>query len=104
MAGKLGLEARMTIGELARRGLSRSEIARKLDVTEGSVRYHLRRQADGAVDGRSQQAHQAGAVSDAIECWLGAEGRGARLNLAALRQWLVSEHDYTGSLRGCPRT
>ena len=37
---KLGLEARMTIQELARRAVSGRQIARTLEVTEGTVRYH----------------------------------------------------------------
>ena len=35
----------MTVQELARRGMSGRAIARTLEVTEGTVRYHLRRQA-----------------------------------------------------------
>ena len=61
MAGKLTEEARMTIKELAGRGWSNCRIARALDVTEGAVRYHRRRQADGAVDGRSKQRRLAAA-------------------------------------------
>ena len=52
----LGLEARMTIHELARRGVSGRQIARTLEVTEGTVRYHRRRRAAGAADGRATQA------------------------------------------------
>lgn len=55
MVVELGCKTRMTIGELTRRGIAASEIARTLDVTEAVVRYHLRRQATGAIDGRSQQ-------------------------------------------------
>jgi len=54
MACKLNLEARMTVKELDRRGVSRSAIARTLQVTEGAVRYHLQQQAQGAVDGRAK--------------------------------------------------
>ena len=53
MAGKLDLEARMTIKTLKERGTSASSIAQTLGVTEGAVRYHLRRQVAGAVDGRA---------------------------------------------------
>jgi len=103
MAGKLGLEARMTIRELSRRGVTRSEVARTLDVTEGAVRYHLRREAMGAVDGRTKQRFVADDWRDAIDHWLGSRGSRDRLNLAALHQWLREEHDYPGSLRSLQR-
>jgi hypothetical protein len=41
MAGKLKLEARMTIKTLKERGSSAASIGRTLGVTEGAVRYHL---------------------------------------------------------------
>lgn len=103
MAGKLGLEARMTIGELSRRGIATSEIARQLDVTEGAVRYHLRRQATGAVDGRTRQRSRAEDWTPAIETWLERREDRDRLNLAALHVWLVEEHGYPGSLRSVQR-
>ncbi len=56
----------MTIQELARCGTSGRAIGRTLEVTEGTVRYHLRRQADGLVDGRSRQAHLAAAWEETI--------------------------------------
>jgi transposase len=104
MAAKLGLEARMVIKELARRQVSQSEIARKLGVQEGAVRYHLRRMAAGAVDGRSRQAHLAVGWQAAIDAWLVDEvGDVGQLNLAALHEHLVSEHGYAGSLRSLQR-
>jgi transposase len=93
----------MTIKELARRGVSQCEIARKLDVTEGAVRYHLRRQASGATDGRARQVHLAEECAEAIDHWLGSRGGKDQLNLAALHGWLVEEHGYSGSLRSIQR-
>lgn len=93
----------MTIGELSRRGVTRSEIARTLDVTEGAVRYHLRRQAAEAVDGRSKQRFVADDWHEAIGFWLHGRGARERLNLAALHEWLREEHDYPGSLRSVQR-
>lgn len=103
MAVKLGWEARMTIGELSRRGIAASEIARTLDVTEGAVRYHLRRQAAGAIDGRSLQRFRVEDWGAAIAVWLERRPDRERLNLAALHQWLVEEHGYPGSLRSVQR-
>jgi transposase len=85
---KLGLEARMTIQELARRGMSGRAIAETLEVTEGAVRYHLRRQAEGAVDGRSRQEFLAAGWHDRIADWLTYSEKEAR---------------YPGSLRSLQR-
>jgi Helix-turn-helix domain len=104
MAAKLGLEARMAIRELARRQVSQSEIARKLGVQEGTIRYHLRRMAAGATDGRAQQTHLAVGWRDVIDTWLAAEvGRAGALNLAALHNRLVEKHGYAGKLQSLQR-
>ena len=46
----------MAIKALSARGSTQSEIARLLGATEGAVRYHARRIAVGAVDGRGHSA------------------------------------------------
>ena len=102
MAGKLDLEARMAIKALAERGSSASSIARTFCVTEGAVRYHLRRQAAQAVDGRGGKPHKAAALHEAIVAWLGQHTSGA-VNLVALHAWLVEEHGYQGSARSVQR-
>lgn len=73
---KLSWEARMSIEVLADKGVSNREVARLLGVSEGTVRYHRRRQATGAVDGRRRQVRKAAACREAIECWLAARGEG----------------------------
>ena len=105
MAPKLSLEARMTIVELLRRGWSRVAIASQLGVTEGAVRYHERRRRAEKVDGRvGRQVHRAALLSGEIEEWLAADPRRReRVNLAALHDHLVAEHDYRGSLRSVER-
>lgn len=102
MAGKLDLEARMTIKTLRERGTSTSSIARTLGVSEGAVRYHLRRQAARAVDGRAGKPHRASGWHEPIATWLGSRGSGP-VNLAALHVWLCEEHGYVGSLRSVQR-
>lgn len=99
---KLNLEARMTIETLARRQVAQREIARLLGVTEGTVRYQMRRMRSGAVDGRSGQPMRADTVADAIAHWR-ERHEGRPMNLAALHEWLVTEHDYRGSLRSVQR-
>lgn len=101
MAG-IDLEIRMTIKTLAERGTSCAEIGRLLSLPESNVRYHLGRMRSGAVDGRSGRPRRAGAVAGAIEHWM-SQHQGAPLNLAALHDWLVAEHDYPGSLRSVQR-
>ena len=102
MAGKLDLEARMAIKALTERGSSASSVARSLGVTEGAVRYHLRRQAAGAVDGRAGKPHMACGWHEAIATWLAARG-GCSVNLVALHAWLVEEQGYTASARSVQR-
>jgi transposase len=99
---KIDQEARMTIQCLAGRGESGREIARLLQISEGSVRYHLRRRAAGATDGRAHQALRAEACAEAIAYYLASEPAGV-VNLAALHAWLVSGHGYEGSLRSVQR-
>lgn len=99
---KLDQEARMTIKHLTARGVSRREIGRLLEVDESTIRYHVHRQSTGAVDGRSRQPLLAERWAEAIGNYLEAVD-GGPVNLAALHDWLVEEHDYPGSLRSVQR-
>jgi hypothetical protein len=81
---------------------TQNEIARLLGVTEGAVRYHARRMAVRAVDGRGRQRPKAEAFVAAIEHWRGQQDGGG-VNLAALHEWLRREHGYNGSLRSVQR-
>ena len=98
---KLDKRCRMTIATLKEKGVPNTEIARMLEVTEGAVRYHVERTAAGAVDGRSLQKPKAAQWSEVIRERLG-DG-GDRLNLAALHDHLVREHDYDVSARSAHR-
>jgi len=102
MPRKLDQEARMTIRQLKKRGWSNGAIASTLRVTEGAVRYHVRRDAQGAADGRGRQRHKAEAYGGAIRAWIEALGDGP-LNLVELHGWLTEEHGYQGSLRSVQR-
>lgn len=99
---KLDRETRMTISVLARNGQSGRAIARIVGVDESTVRYHLRREAAGAVDGRSQQVQQAASLGEAIAHFMTHAGSGP-VNVAAMLEWLQVEHGFTGSLRGLQR-
>lgn len=93
----------MSIRVLRDKAVSNREIARTLGVSEGTVRYHGRRDAQRAVDGRSRQVHKAAAFRPAIDAWLAAGRLEAPDNITALYEWLVAEHDYPGSLRSVQR-
>jgi transposase len=102
MGPKLTMEARMTIAELTRRGQSHCGVAQLLGVTESTVRYHLERQASGAVDGRIK-VPRAAPYHPAIQAWVEALGAERPVNLAALHDHLVEEFGYAGSLRSVER-
>lgn len=90
------------IKTLARTGLLNRQTARLLGVTEGTVRYHLKRMETAASDGRSRRQGRADAYADVIEAWR-ASRTGGPINLAALHEWLACEYDYPGSLRSVQR-
>jgi transposase len=100
---KLDVEGRMTIKALLRRGCTGREVARLLSVTEGTVRYHRRRMAAGALDGRARQAQMAVEFATAIEAYLAHRELEVPANTAELYAWLVAEHGYSGSLRSVQR-
>lgn len=93
----------MTIKHLAGKETPKREIARLLGVDESTVRYHLHRQASAAVDGRSRQRQRAEDWSEAINHYIASLDEDGPVNLAALYDYLVCEHDYPGSLRSVQR-
>jgi transposase len=90
----------MTIATLKEKGVPNTEAARMLEVTEGAVRYHLRRAAAGAVDGRSRQTQRATTLAAVIADRM---ANRCKPNLADLHELLVAEHGYQGSLRSVQR-
>jgi transposase len=101
---RLSKEEIVTIRVLAAKGQNHCEIARTLGVSEGTVRYHLRRAAAGAVDGRQDKPFRAEAVEELIDAWH-AERAGERrpVNVRELYEHLVAEYDYEGSYRSVLR-
>ena len=71
------LEVKMTIKTLAQKGVAKRAIARQLKLSEGTVRYHLKRMETDAVDDRSRQRQSAEAVAEAIAYWRGSATRAA---------------------------
>src|SRR3954471_8601280 len=103
MPGKLSPEEIVTLITLSEKGQPNAQIARTLGVTEGAVRYHLRRAAAGATDGRRGKPHKAGPLAHVIDHWLrdgppapGADATPPPVNVRALFDHLVAEHAYAG--------
>lgn len=104
MPSRLSKEERVTIEVLAAKGQNNCEIARTLGVTEGTVRYHRRRAAQGREDGRMRKPFQAEALAEVIELWMEVNGQGRRpVNVKELYEHLVYEWGYQGSYRSVLR-
>lgn len=105
MPRRLRQEEIVTIRVLADRNESQSGIARILGVTEGTVRYHLRRAAEGAVDGRKNKPRLASSVAEVIEQWIaGKKEESARpINVLELYDFLCEQKRYDGSYKSVLR-
>jgi transposase len=104
MPVRLSQEEVVTIRVLASKGQNHCEIARTVGVTESTVRYHLRRSAEGAADGRREKDQKAETMAEVIVAWH-AEREGAKrpVNVMELYEYLVAEYDYTGSYQSVRR-
>lgn len=104
MAVGLTREEVVTIQVLSAKGVAKREIARELRVSESTVRYHVRRGEEGAVDGRSGKPRLADELAETIESWVAARHDGERPpNLKELHEHLVAEHGYAGSYKSVVR-
>lgn len=109
MAGQLTPEAIVALHVLKEKGQSNRQIARTLQVSEGTIRYHLSRQ--GQTDGRHNKPRKADVVAEAIDLWLHAQQQQLGLdelptrpaNVKGLHEWLHSEHAYHGSYKSVLR-
>lgn len=99
---KLTKEEIVTIGVLKKIGEGASAIARRLNVTEGTVRYHVRRLTENVQDGRQKSSlietkNLEGVVA---AWWSNAQSdlpADRSPNAELLWQFLRSEHHYAGS-------
>jgi len=100
MGMRLSKEEVVTIRVLAEKGQNHCEIARTLGVTEGAVRYQLRRQAEGAEDGRKDRPFKAESMEAVITAWFAERADDERpVNVQDLWEHLVDEHGYTEGYR-----
>jgi len=105
MPVRLGREEVVTIQVLAKKGQSKTAIARTLGVTEGTVRYHLRRAADQASDGRKDKSFVADPLAAVIAEWMRAHHEVSRrpANLKELHEHLVERYEYPHSYKSVVR-
>ena len=117
MARRLRREEVVTIQVLAEKGEAKRQIARTLGVSEGTVRYHLRRAEAGAVDGRQGKPFRAQGLGDVIDGWWRerieeqkqrvrdpAGAVGARPpNVRELYEFLAEQYRYEGSYKSVLR-
>ena len=104
MPGRLTAEDVVTIHVLSEKEAASRAIARQLGVTEGAVRYHLRRRASGATDGRAGKAFAASALAEVVDAFCAATADGERpANLKALYEHLRAEHGYAASYKSVVR-
>ena len=101
---KLTREHIVTIEVLHERGQSQCQTARILGVSEGAVRYHLRRARDGAADGRQKPSliEQLG-LAEAVAHWWQAQaeilGPQRPPSVQLLQEFLRAEYGYNGSYK-----
>jgi transposase len=95
---------------LSQKGQSHAQVARTLGVTEGAVRYHRRRAAARASDGRRGKPHKADPLAHVIDHRVhdglpdqAGDGPPPPVNVRALHDYLVHEHAYGGSYRSVLR-
>jgi transposase len=102
---RLTREEVVTIQTLAAKDVPQRAIARQLGVTDGTVRYHLRRCAAEAKDGRVDKLRKASEKAAVIAAWW--EDKKASKerppNVQELHEYLVSEYGYTGSYQSVRR-
>jgi transposase len=108
MAPKLTPEEIVTLQVLKAKGQSQTQIAQTLGITEGAVRYHVRRQ--GHEDGRKNKPRKAAPWAQAIDHWVVQHHPGVHgsdpdrpVNVQLLYDWLRAEHGYTGSYKSVLR-
>jgi transposase len=108
MGPKLSAEEIVTLSVLKSKGQSNTQIAQTLGVSEGTVRYQLRRQ--NQPDGRHGKPQKAALLVEVIDHWVVThqpdvpDGAPLRpVNIRALFDHLVLEHDDTGSYKSVLR-
>jgi len=97
MPFRLRPEEIVTIRVLNEKGTPKRAIARQLGVSEGLVRYHLKRQAEGKEDGRRRRELSAAKLRPTIAAYFAAVSSSNEqrpVNVRVLHEHLVRRLDY----------
>src|SRR5258708_18188303 len=94
----------VTIEVLQQHGQSQSHTARILGVSEGAVRYHLRRARDGASDRRQKPSRiEQRDLAEVVAHWWQAQaevlGQQRPPSVQLLHEFLPAEYGYDGSYK-----
>lgn len=104
MRRRLDREEIVAIQALTKNQVPNRQIARQLGIGESLVRYHQKRQAEGAQDGRADKAMKAEALAVVIEHWWAENALGDRPpNVQELHEHLRRAHGYAGSYKSVLR-
>ena len=104
MPCRLSKEEIVALRVLGDKNMKKTEIAATLGVSEGTVRYHLKRQAEKAVDGRQNKTQKAEAYAEVITHWVESQSGNERpVNVQELHEHLETEHGYSGSYKSVLR-
>lgn len=104
MRCRLRREEVVTIQVLSQKQVPARAIARQLGVAESTVRYHLERAREGAVDGRRKKPFAAAELGAAIDAWCADHARDDRpINARDLHDHLVKAHGYCRSYKSVLR-
>ncbi len=105
---KISKEDVVTLKVLRQKGESNGAIAARLGITEGAVRYHLRRQAQATSDGRSKLAMiEQLQLLEVVDHWwsdqLASLPANRPPNVHSLWTYLVDQYGYDGSYKSVRR-
>lgn len=104
MPCRLSKEEIVTLRVLGTKKMSKTQIAATLGVSEGTVRYHLKRAELGVEDGRKGKAQKADAYAEVIAHWFDSRGNEERpVNVLELHEHLERDYGYKGSYRSVLR-
>jgi len=93
MPCRLSKEEIVAICVLGNKGKKKTRITSALGVSEGTIRYHLKRQSGGAIDGRGNKSHRAECLSEVIAAWFeDRKDEDRPVNVLELHEYLVAEY------------
>lgn len=104
MPCRLSKEEIVALRVLGGKNMRKTRIAATLGVSEGTVRYHLKRQEQAAVDGRQNKPQRAEECAGIIENWFESRKDHRRpVNILELHDYLEQEYGYEGSYKSVLR-